>query len=153
MFQEVNGPTPADGPTESIGLAFDSRQWPNRTFSQIVAAQPETLRNPNFIGGISEYFLANASGSNSITFVSDGLVTLTKSGGANPRLQQSFSVVAGKTYAFTSRGVRTSGAGNVVGVIRSTSGGASIVVNNNNTSTEVTQYFTAPDTLNPSTLT
>lgn len=48
LFQESNGPTPADDAGEVIGLALDQRQWRGVTLAQILAAATEQATNGDF---------------------------------------------------------------------------------------------------------
>ena len=92
LFQENIGPTPANDPTEVIGLAMDQRLWTGRTLAQVTAAQPELFLNPTFD--------ADTDWTKETGWTISGSVATIVAPGAAATLFQPKTLIAGGLYRF-----------------------------------------------------
>lgn len=109
MFQENVGPTPANDPSEVIGLSLSQRQSGAKTLAQVLAEATELVSNP---GGP---FTATTGWTQQqgVMSVVSGKLRATASAVSNGRLTIPITCVIGKSYAMDLSGLVATASANV----------------------------------------
>lgn len=121
LRQTSVGVPPVATASDPVGLAFDQSRWAGKTYSQVLAEQPELLNNP---GGPFVNTSGWAAGGGGSLSVVEGNLKGTAAGTDGAWFQQSFLATAGKTYLFTFNAV-SDGTSQSVAMFIGTSGGSS----------------------------
>lgn len=110
QWQESNGLTPSSSNGNLIGLKSGSERQGNRSFADVMAAQPELITNGDFSNGVvgwSPQYSAQIA-------PEAGQLKLTATQSGTQRFSQAFTATVGKTYLIRGKASRTSASGQLL---------------------------------------